>query len=136
MLILYIMHKVLIAWQITNNNTLSFKMKKIRFDQLSKISKITKSNNVFENKEKIILRDFLAMERTSLANERTLFSYIRTSLYLILAGIAFLKLEDFADLKWLSYAIFALSFFLIVGGFIRFQRLKNKLKEYYDDVPK
>ncbi|MEX0811650.1 MAG: DUF202 domain-containing protein [Chitinophagales bacterium] len=111
-------------------------MKKIRFDRLGRISRITKSSNVFENKEKIILRDFLAMERTTLANERTLFSYIRTSLYLILAGIAFLKLEDFADMKWLSYVVFVLSAFLVIGGLIRFQRLKNKLKDYYTSMPK
>ncbi len=41
----------------------------------------------FENNEKLILRDHLALERTKLANERTLFSYIRTSLYLLTAGI-------------------------------------------------
>jgi len=49
----------------------------------------------FENKEQIILRDYLALERTRLANERTLFSYIRTSLYLFLGGIAFLQFKDF-----------------------------------------
>lgn len=32
--------------------------------------------NEFKNQEKIILRDYLALERTRLANERTLFSYI------------------------------------------------------------
>ncbi|MDH5381747.1 MAG: DUF202 domain-containing protein, partial [Cyclobacteriaceae bacterium] len=53
---------------------------------------MTTSNELrdYEVKEEIILRDFLALERTTLANERTLFAYIRTSLYLILAGIAFI----------------------------------------------
>lgn len=110
-------------------------MKKIRFDRIGRLGNITKSNNTFENKEKIILRDFLAMERTSLANERTLFSYIRSSLYLILAGIAFLKIEHFSEIRWLSYGIFVFSVFLAVFGVIRFIRMKNKLKEYYNSLP-
>ncbi len=35
--------------------------------------------------EKLILRDHLALERTRLANERTLLTYIRSALYLIIA---------------------------------------------------
>ena len=57
----------------------------------------------FKNKEKIILRDYLALERTRLANERTFFAYIRTSLYLILAGFAFLQIEGLGNIKWLGY---------------------------------
>ena len=44
------------------------------------------STEKFKNEE-LILRDYLAIERTKLANVRTLFSYIRTSLYLLTAGI-------------------------------------------------
>ena len=110
-------------------------MKKIRFDRLGRLTKITKSNNTFQNKEKIILRDFLAMERTTLANERTLFSYIRTSLYLIVGGIAFLKIKQFDNIKWLSYIIFSISVVLFITGIIRFFRLKNKLKDYYQALP-
>ena len=43
------------------------------------------STDKFKNEE-LILRDYLAIERTKLANVRTLFSYIRTSLYLLTAG--------------------------------------------------
>jgi putative membrane protein len=35
--------------------------------------KIPKIVSDYKNKERIILRDFLALERTTLANERTLF---------------------------------------------------------------
>ncbi len=37
-------------------------------------------------REELILRDYLAADRTVLANERTLLSYIRTSLALAAAG--------------------------------------------------
>lgn len=88
----------------------------------------------FENKEKIILRDYLAMERTSLANERTLFAYIRASLYLSIAGVAILEYEGFATFSWLSYAIFGISLMLIFIGFYRFHRLRRKLATYYKSM--
>jgi putative membrane protein len=100
-------------------------MKKIRFIPVSK---------KFENKEKIILRDFLAMERTSLANERTLFSYIRASLYMGIGGVAILEYKGFADFNWLSYIVFGLSLILIFIGVFRYRRLKKKLDTYYKSI--
>ena len=49
--------------------------------------------------EGLILRDILALERTRLANERTLLTYGRTSLYLVLGGVALLKVEQFENTK-------------------------------------
>jgi len=87
----------------------------------------------YKNREKIILRDFLALERTTLANERTLFAYIRTSLYLILGAIAFLKMESLETVKWLSYLSFGLSFIMIVYGLLRYYKLKHKLQKFYNE---
>jgi putative membrane protein len=94
-----------------------------------KIDKKPMSN--FENKEKIILRDYLALERTRLANERTLFAYLRTSIYLILGGIAFLQLEGLEHIKWLGYFSLGLSVIFMVVGVYTYFKLKNKLKKYY-----
>jgi putative membrane protein len=96
-----------------------------------KISNLTSN---FRNKEKIILRDFLSMERTTLANERTLFAYIRTSLYLALGGIGFLKLRDFANVRWVAYPLFAISGMLIIYGIIRYIVMHRKLHRFYDDM--
>ncbi len=87
----------------------------------------------YKNREKIILRDFLALERTTLANERTLFAYIRTSLYLILGGIAFLKMESLQTIQWLAYLSFGISFLMIVYGLIRYFKLKRKLQKFYHE---
>ncbi len=87
----------------------------------------------YKNKERIILRDFLALERTTLANERTLFSYIRTSLYLILGGIAFWKMESLETIQWLAYLSFGISFLMIVYGLVRYFKLKRKLQKFYDE---
>lgn len=88
----------------------------------------------FRNRERIILRDFLALERTSLANERTLFSYIRISIYLVIGGIAFLKIEDLKPIAWTGYVSFGLSIFLLVYGVIRYQILRNRLQQFYGSI--
>jgi len=40
----------------------------------------------------LILRDVLAIDRTRLANERTLLSWLRTAVVMLVAGITLLKL--------------------------------------------
>ncbi|NEW79064.1 MAG: DUF202 domain-containing protein [Gelidibacter sp.] len=95
------------------------------------MKKILKSKYKFENKEKIILRDYLALERTRLANERTLFSYIRTSLYLLLGGIALFQLKGFERIKWLGYVSLGLSIIILIIGIFKFNHIKYKLKKYY-----
>lgn len=108
-------------------------MKELETKRKSRIAKMTTSNELrdYEVKEEIILRDFLALERTTLANERTLFAYIRTSLYLILAGIAFIELEKFETFKWLGYTLFSISSFLILFGIVRYFKLRKKLFKFY-----
>lgn len=41
--------------------------------------------NIHMNKD-LVLREYLAIERTKLANERTLLTYIRTGLYFLVAA--------------------------------------------------
>jgi putative membrane protein len=101
---------------------------------MKRIIKIPRIVKPFEHKEKLILRDYLAMQRTTLANERTLFSYIRTSLYLVIGGIGLLKLEDFESLAWLGYVSLAISALMIFYGVVRYIVLKRKLSKFYKDI--
>lgn len=89
------------------------------------------SHSKFQPKEEIKLNDYLALERTGLANERTLFSYIRTALYLTLGGIAFLQMDDFKNIKWLAPICFVLSIVILVTGIIKYILMKRRLKEFY-----
>lgn len=75
--------------------------------------------------------EILALERTKLANERTLLSYIRSSLYLLIGGIGILQLDDFATIHWLGYlALFVCVLFLIVG-IIRYMVLYRRLSKWH-----
>ncbi|NHE56357.1 DUF202 domain-containing protein [Cyclobacterium plantarum] len=82
-----------------------------------------------QTEDLLIVRDFLARQRTKLANDRTLLSYIRTSLYFIVSGTALIKVEDLENVKELGYFSFLISIALLVLGFINFFRLKRKLKK-------
>jgi putative membrane protein len=95
------------------------------------IKKLVNPVYEFENKEEIILRDYLALERTRLANERTLLSYIRGAIYLLLGGITFLQLEDFKDKLWIGLVSLILSMVLMLIGIIRFYQLKHSLESKY-----
>lgn len=86
---------------------------------------------VFEQRDEIILRDYLALERTKLANERTLLAYLRTSLYMLLGGIAFLRLTDFESIRWVGYVSLALSVILICVGLVRSFVIRRRLTRYY-----
>ena len=86
---------------------------------------------------KVILRDYLAIERTRLANERTLLSYVRSSLYLLLGSIGFYQLKEFSNFEYLALTalVFCVVFFVI--GVYRFMLLKMSLKRlYYDSEAK
>lgn len=78
--------------------------------------------------EGLILRDILALERTRLANERTLLTYGRTSLYLIVGGVALLKVEQFENTKTIGVVILVLSLLLFLFGVYRYIRLRKKIK--------
>jgi putative membrane protein len=86
--------------------------------------KILRFGRDFKPDEEVILRDYLAIERT-------LLSYIRSSLYLILGGIAFLQLEGFANIKYLGILSLVLSVIFLFIGIYRFMLLKKSLKNLY-----
>ena len=107
-------------------------MKRITASPLNvKKMKLLRFGRDFEPDKEVILRDYLAIERTRLANERTLLSYIRSSLYLLLGGIAFFQLKEFPNFKYLAILslVFCIIFFII--GVYRFTLLKKSLKRLY-----
>ncbi len=81
----------------------------------------------------LILRDRLALVRTKLANERTLFAYIRTSLYLLTAGIGILEIKSISHLKILAYLCLFFSVILFFKGLLKFRKLEKRLNSYAPD---
>jgi putative membrane protein len=74
--------------------------------------------------------EILALERTKLANERTLLSYIRSSLYLLLGGIALLQLKDFRSVHWLGYVALVICVLFLAVGIFRYVLLYRRLYKW------
>ena len=82
------------------------------------------------NRDSLILRDFLAADRTVLANERTFLAYIRTSLALIILGVTSIHLLELDFYKVIGIIAIALGFLVFVIGIVRYQRLWNIQKNF------
>lgn len=80
----------------------------------------------------LMLGDYLAIERTNLANIRTLFAYLRTSLYLLTAGIGILQIKSISRLSGLAWICIIAGILLFIFGFIHYIRIKRQLKCYVD----
>lgn len=79
--------------------------------------------------QELIVRDHLARQRTALANDRTLLSFIRTSLYFLVSGTALFEVNNLSHVRQFGYLAFGLSFALLILGFYNFFRIKKKLKK-------
>ena len=74
--------------------------------------------------------EILALERTKLANERTLLAYIRASLYLLLGGLAILQLKDFENIHWLGYIALLVCVVFLAVGIFRYVLLSRRLYKW------
>ena len=73
-------------------------------------------------------RDFLALVRTDLANERTLLAYGRTALMVSATGVTLLKFfPDSMAVRIAGWPLVALGVLIALFGVIRFARLRSRL---------
>jgi putative membrane protein len=82
-------------------------------------------------REDLILRDFLAIDRTRLANQRTVLSFFRSGLYLFVTAVAVDRVPGLEDLQWVTYFIWALGASIIVLGFINYLMMRKKILKAY-----
>jgi len=82
--------------------------------------------NELEEKKILDLRDCLALERTSLANERTFFAYARTAIMVLISGVSAFKL--FPDIM----VIFIMGLIAVVFSVVLFFiGLKKYLRRFH-----
>lgn len=99
----------------------------------NKLSGVLRASPAFTNDEKIILRDYLALQRTKLANERTFLSYNKFSLYLVTAGVALVRIDNLRPFRVLGYVALGASGVVFLIGLIRFLLLRRQLRKFYQD---
>jgi putative membrane protein len=84
------------------------------------------------NKSKLILRDWLAIDRTKLANERTFLAYFRSFIVIVSSGVAIIKIEFLEEIQNLGWLFVILGPILLIIGVIRFFYVKKHIKKLYD----
>jgi|SRR5687768_9949738 len=77
----------------------------------------------------LVLREYLAIERTKLANERTLLTYIRTGLYFLVAGSTLGHLIDTAFWNRMGVPVIVVGAIIMALGFIRFLQVGRKIEK-------
>lgn len=91
--------------------------------------KRTGTRYYMEFSDEMILRDYLAFDRTVLANNRTLLAYARTFLGLIAGGIGMVKLVADEITKIIGYAFIFCAIPIMIIGIVEFIRMKRFLSE-------
>jgi putative membrane protein len=76
----------------------------------------------------LVLREYLAIERTRLANETTLLAYIRTGLYFLVAGSTLGHLVDSAFWNIVGTPLIVIGMIIMLIGFIRYFRLRKSIE--------
>ncbi|MDQ3018724.1 MAG: DUF202 domain-containing protein [bacterium] len=81
-----------------------------------------------QEREDMILRDYLAVDRTMLANETSFMSYVRTALTLIAAGATLIKFfNDNPLFQTLGWAFVLVGGWLVIHGYNRFRKVDTVL---------
>jgi len=85
-----------------------------------------------KEKAQLILRDTLALDRTKLANQRTLLSYIRTGIYFIMTAIGLSYLGKNTGFGWAEWALTGVGIVAVVIGFVSYFVIRKKINSAYD----
>lgn len=82
----------------------------------------------------LVLREFLAIERTKLANERTLLTYIRTGLYFLVAGSTLGYVIDSVFWNTMGWPLTIVGILIAAFGGIRFIKVAAQIRESKKNV--
>ena len=84
-------------------------------------------NQKLINKD-LILRERLALQRTSMSNDTTLLAFIRTSLYFTIAGMTVNTLLKVNYGVWIEIIFWIIAAFILIIGIIKYFIQKRSLK--------
>ena len=85
------------------------------------------------NKE-LVLREYLAIERTKLVNESTLLAYIRTGLYFFVGGSTLGQIVDTFFWRVSGPFLIAIGLTIIVVGLVRYFRLSKRIEKSKQNI--
>lgn len=77
----------------------------------------------------LILRERLAIQRTKMANQTTFLSFIRTSLYFLVAGLSIKSLLHVENNRFFEIPFFIISAILFVTGILNYFKQKKLIAD-------
>jgi len=83
-----------------------------------------------------ILRDDMAVHRTTLANERTFLAYVRTALTLFVAGVTFVKFFDNLMVVATGWLMIPVSLVVLAQGISRYRVMVRTIRKEEDTLHK
>jgi putative membrane protein len=87
------------------------------------------SRFIHENKEELTLRDYLAIDRTLLANERSFLAYVRTAFTLFIAAVSIIKFFDVPYARMVGEILMGISGLIFVQGLLRYRAMERVFAE-------
>lgn len=75
--------------------------------------------------------DWLALERTKMANERTFLAYFRTFVVVFSSGLAIIQIESLQHMAMLGYFLSGIAILLLIIGVTRLFLAKRRIKRYF-----
>ena len=77
----------------------------------------------------MILRDYLAVDRTILSNQNTFLAYIRTALTLFVVGLTFIKFFGGVLIAIIGWTFIPIGIATFIVGMLRYNRLRGVLAQ-------
>ncbi len=77
----------------------------------------------------LILREKLAIERTSMSNDTTFLAFIRTALYFSIAGMSVNRLLQLEYGLLIEIVFWVIAVFILTVGIIKYSRQKKSLRD-------
>ena len=79
--------------------------------------------------KKLILRESLALQRTTLANQTTILAFLRTAMYFAVAGLSTRNVLQIENSFLIELAFYVISFLILISGIVNFVKHRKKIKE-------
>jgi putative membrane protein len=77
----------------------------------------------------LILREKLAIERTSMSNDTTFLAFLRTALYFSIAGMSVNRLLHLDYGLVIETVFWIIAVYILIVGIIKYRRQKRNLRE-------
>ncbi len=77
----------------------------------------------------LILRESLALQRTTLANQTTFLAFLRTAMYFAVAGLSTRNVLQIENSLLIEISFYTVSFFILILGIVNFFKHKKMIIE-------